>query len=108
LIVFDRDGREAAHCKFGQPLSLPEGKYRMKTAYAGSEMSADFAIATDTMTSVLFDASRITAHASASDHAPLVTPGVPASATPRFCTRCGNPLPAGAKFCPKCGQPVKQ
>ena len=31
---------------------------------------------------------------------------VPPLRTPRFCSRCGNPLRPGAQFCSGCGQPV--
>jgi hypothetical protein len=103
--VIDKDGHTLAQGNFGQPLSFPEGKYRLRTVYAGREFTAEFPIATDVTTSVLFDASRIPVEPIGARTPPsgAHTP----SAAPKFCTHCGKPLPPSARFCPNCGTPVK-
>jgi len=109
--ILSSDGRPLGRGQFGHAITLPEGKYQLKTAYGGVEATVDFAIATDATTAVLFDASRLPRGPTiAADPSQVSVPSsaAPASASPhRFCTHCGKPLPPGAKFCPSCGQKVE-
>jgi hypothetical protein len=108
FVVVAQDGRQVCTGRFGQPLSLPEGSYVLKTVYGESEFAVPFSIATDTTTSVMFDAAHARAQPGAARPASAPPQANPPSnsAPPRFCTHCGHALPPGAKFCPACGQPV--
>ena len=110
-VVLNSDGREVARAPFGQPATLPEGKYRLQTVYAGAAVERDFAITAGSTTSVVFDS--MTAPITAvSGTAPPATRPIEKPAQPvteivkRFCTNCGAQLGEGAKFCVKCGAKV--
>lgn len=108
--ILSADGREIGRGRFGQAISLPEGKYQLKTSYGGAQATVQFAIATDATTAVLFDASRLPAGPTiapdpSQSPAPTAAPASPIAH--RFCTHCGHALPPGAKFCPSCGQKVE-
>lgn len=55
-VVLDAQGREAARAAFGQPATLPEGKYRLQAIFAGSAVEREFSITAGAITSVIFDA----------------------------------------------------
>ena len=117
--LLDKDGHFLATGQFGQSKTLPEGKYRIQTAYGGQPFEQEFWINTDSTTSVVFDGTNAAAAkprgggaaaaTPTAQPAPVRPPGAasPAPATPKFCTHCGAPLPAGSKFCPKCGTKVE-
>jgi von Willebrand factor type A domain len=58
--VVDAKGGEAGHGRFGDRLSLPEGRYRFETEYAGKPFSTELWVNTDAVTSVVFDGSHAT------------------------------------------------
>ena len=110
-VVLDPAGREVARAAFGQPATLPEGKYRLQTIYAGKAVEREFTISSASVTSITFDVAEF----------PLATGDatIPAATRPsprpaervteivrRFCTSCGAPLTPGVKFCEKCGAKV--
>ncbi len=108
FVVTDKAGKEVARGKFGESLTLPEGKYSLKAAFAGQPLTADFWINTDGATSVVFDARKITADAITTPRAPeSPSTASPPANTAKFCAQCGKPIPAGAKFCPSCGTKVE-
>lgn len=114
--LYDDSKRLVGGGEFGTAKTVPEGKYLLKTEFAGQEFSTDLWVNTGAATGVVFDASRMKGKPApaAASTPPVAGGGAPATtgppaaapATPHFCTHCGHPLPTGAKFCPSCGQPV--
>lgn len=106
-MVRDEKGGEVARGHFGEPRTLPPGKYRFQTNFAGALFSEEFYISPQQITSVAFDASKAPAGSAApAQAAPASATAAPARATPKFCTNCGAPLQPGQKFCSKCGHKV--
>jgi hypothetical protein len=133
FVVVDKANTQAGSGRFGQGLELPEGRYTLRTTFAGQEFAQQFWVNTERTTSVIFDASQVAAAPASAGGAtpvpatapapptpppaaPAATPAVqptPAAATPavspeqkpakKFCTSCGAPLQVGAKFCSGCG-----
>ena len=101
--LFDADSKPVATGEFGTSKTLPEGKYRLTTAYAGQQFNTDLWVNTGAATGVVFDASRVGRSATT---APATVPA--ALAVRKFCTHCGAPLKPGAKFCTNCGAKVEQ
>lgn len=122
--ILDERGKPIARGKFGQAKELPEGKYALRTAYAGRQFEQPFWVNTEAVTSVTFDASKVETDDTATEAAdedppvaraaeeaeaqepPAPTAGddPPANAAgPKFCTECGAKRKAGAKFCAACG-----
>ena len=104
----DANGHALADGKFGQAISLPEGKYHFQTIYGGQTIAQDFYISPDEITSITFDASQV--KPAPGDQAVAPTP--PANTEllvnwPKFCTHCGAPLQPGQKFCTHCGAKVE-
>ncbi|HEY2588604.1 MAG TPA: zinc-ribbon domain-containing protein [Tepidisphaeraceae bacterium] len=112
--VIGADGREVVRsARFGDSVPLGEGKYVLRTAYAGRSFEQPFYVSPGETTAVTFDASQIPAGAVAPAATATPTPAAapeqspPAAANwPKFCTHCGAPLKPGQKFCTKCGTPV--
>jgi hypothetical protein len=100
--LFDADSKQVATGEFGTSKTLPEGKYRLTTAYAGQQFNADLWVNTGAATGVVFDASRV---GRSPTTAPAPAPAV--TAARKFCTHCGAPLKPGAKFCSNCGTKVE-
>jgi len=113
-VVLDARGRQVVRAAFGQSASLPEGKYRLQTTYAGNAVEREFSIIGGSTTSVSFDASGVSAAASSgtTSTTPRAADRPERPAEPitevvkRFCTKCGAQLTPGAKFCEKCGAKV--
>ena len=55
----------------------------------------------------MIEPAAVTSRQPLTEAVPVVHQQSGASATPRFCRHCGNPLIPGSKFCPKCGQPTE-
>lgn len=110
--LLDGDGHSLKDGHFGDSIPLPEGKYSLRTAFAGRRFDQEFHISPQETTLISFDASQVpSGEAPADTAAPIATspPPAPAAASqwPKFCTHCGAPLQPGQKFCTKCGTPVK-
>ncbi len=56
--VVDSGGHEVGRGRFGDRLTLPEGRYRFETEYAGRPFSTELWVNTAAVTSVVFDGSR--------------------------------------------------
>jgi len=56
--VVDSANREVGSGRFGDRLTLPEGRYRFETEYAGRPFSTELWVNTEAVTSVVFDGSR--------------------------------------------------
>jgi hypothetical protein len=127
--VLDANGHAVHSGRFGDSVPLGEGKYLLRTAYAGRAFEQPFYVSPGETTAVTFDASQVPAAASgeaaapappaaaaptaaaAPPAAPAAPPAAPAAPPtvanwPKFCTHCGAPLKPGQKFCSKCGTPV--
>jgi hypothetical protein len=107
--VIDSSGKEAMHGHFGDTGSLPEGKYTLRTEFAGQTFNQDFYISPGGQTSATFDAGQVppgTVPPAAAAATRPETPAQPAGTWPKFCSHCGAPLKPGQKFCTSCGQPV--
>ena len=120
--VLDGQRREVARGVFGDSRKLPEGKYALRTQFAGAAFEEEFWINTDAVTSVCFDAAAA-AKTAGSAAAPVTVAPPPAAAagpaTPeekppekaeeppkqaaKFCTSCGAALPRDGRFCTNCG-----
>jgi hypothetical protein len=108
--VFDAaGGAEVARGKFGESKKLKEGKYRLRTAFAGRAFEQELWINTAATTSVTFDGSAMPSGAAPAAAEDADKPTRPAAipAARRFCTDCGKPLTAAARFCPACGAAAK-
>lgn len=110
--ISDASGADLKSGHFGDSLSLPPGKYRMRTPFAGHTFDQDFYISPQEVTSLTFDASQIPPGILQADAAaPVATPppaAVEAPSTwPKFCAHCGAPLKPGQKFCSVCGTKVE-
>jgi Mg-chelatase subunit ChlD len=114
--VLDKDGKEIGRGAFGDALKLQEGRYRLRTEFAGQRFDEEFWINTESTTAVTFRAERVRPGAGTPvpQDAPPVTrqpTGQPPQPTPpaagaKFCTNCGAALKPDTKFCPSCGQKV--
>ena len=116
FVVVDASNKEVVRGKLGKALTLPEGKYILKTMYGGANVEREFTISSGATATVVFDS----APASFSNPASTGTskiPVTPTTPTPRptepvteivkrFCSNCGTPLQADTKFCTKCGTKV--
>jgi Mg-chelatase subunit ChlD len=107
--VADADGHEITHGFFGDPATLPAGKYRFKTLFAGRDFDEPFNVNAGEMTSITFDASKIPPGPTpaATAVAPKATPDTSIKIWPKFCVICGTPVQAGQKFCSKCGARIE-
>jgi hypothetical protein len=118
FVVLDRDGREVGKGAFGDAVKLQEGRYRLRTDFAGQRFEEEFWVNTDSTTSVTFRAEKVRPGAGApvppQDAQPVAqqpATGQPQQPTPpaagtKFCTNCGAGLKPETKFCPSCGQKV--
>jgi hypothetical protein len=116
--ILDRDGHTVGAGAFGDTLKLPEGRYTLRTDFAGQRFDEEFWVNTDSTTAVTFradkirpgagtpipprDAQPVAGHPAATPRQP--TP--PPAAAPKFCTNCGAALKPDAKFCTNCGAKV--
>jgi Mg-chelatase subunit ChlD len=117
--IMDGSGAQVAAGLWGQTVKLPEGRYTMRTIYAGSVFTEHFWINTERTTSVNFDVRNVAAEqaSGAAVPAPAPAPAVaaptpapadqPAPPKAKFCSSCGSPVKPGAKFCSGCGAPLK-
>jgi hypothetical protein len=101
--VLGASGDVVAKGRFGERVTLPEGKYSFRTSFDEQPFAQDFWINTDRSTSITFNAANLPRGATTT--APP-REGPPAAAAKRFCTKCGAELPPGAKFCTSCGAKV--
>jgi hypothetical protein len=120
--VVDANGRPVARGHFGDEMTLPEGRYTLRTQLSTQAFEETFWINTDRRTSAIFHSSRLSdldrsarepvADAASEERdAPEAVleeaPPEPAVRPQgRFCTQCGGSLPAGARFCTQCGARV--
>jgi hypothetical protein len=110
--VLDANGHALKAAQFGESVPLNEGKYVLRTTYAGRPFEQSFYVSPGETTAVTFDASQVPASAPAPAPPPAPTAAAPEPTPPnlanwpKFCTHCGAPLKPGQKFCTKCGQPV--
>lgn len=122
FFVYDADGHQVDQGEFGESRTLKEGKYVVKTNYAGRAQETSMWVNTGRTTALVFDAGKAgdapaagpvaagsgarpqtqPANAAAVQPTGAAQPG----AGPKFCTHCGAPLGPGAKFCTKCGSKV--
>jgi hypothetical protein len=119
FFLFDSDNRQVTTAEFGQSSMLPEGKYRLKTRFAGQSHEASMWVNTGRTTAVVFDAERVSNAATKPATDPVVPrelPVAPGDAKPfpatrpaaqAFCTHCGAALQPGARFCALCGTKVE-
>jgi Mg-chelatase subunit ChlD len=115
--ILDANGQRIAAGKFGDRLTLREGKYALRTSYAGQQFNQEFWINTERTTSVSFNAAKIAASGARSGGANSPPATAPATSSPpkeqpppnaaKFCTHCGAKLPPNAKFCTACGAKVQ-
>lgn len=84
----DANGRDAGGGNFGESKTLPEGKYRMHTRFAGQTFEQEFWINTEVTTALVFDVAKVPA----APPSPAVPPHreEPPSLTRSFCTACGT------------------
>ncbi|MBI4586274.1 MAG: VWA domain-containing protein [Planctomycetes bacterium] len=111
FIVLDQGQKEAARGSFGDSRTLAEGKYTLKTDFAGQAFQEEFWINTDATTAVIFNAEKASGPGSKAAKkggpAAKTEPSKPPAAANKFCTGCGKPLKPGARFCTDCGAKVK-
>jgi len=131
FVVLDKGSLEAARGRFGDARTLPEGKYVLRTEFAGEAFEEPFWINTDAATAVVFNAERVLSAGLAAGGAARKggaagqpagkaakageakagkpkadKPPQPAPAA-RFCTGCGERLKPAARFCTACGKKVE-
>jgi hypothetical protein len=100
------DGTAAGGGRFGDSLALHEGRYVIRTSYAGVDYEEAFWINTAATTSVVFNAARVAAMRLPPPAAkPAASSPAPAP-KPKFCTGCGAAIKPDAKFCTGCGTRV--
>jgi Mg-chelatase subunit ChlD len=116
--ILDHDGHPVASGTFGQTVKLPEGRYKLRTDFAGQRFEEEFWVNTDSTTSVTFRADKVRPGAGTpippQDAQPVAQqpaatpqqPTTPAAAAPKFCTNCGAALKPDARFCTNCGAKV--
>jgi hypothetical protein len=106
----DADGHDVKSGRFGDSVTLPAGKYHLRTSFANRPFDEVLYISPQEITSVVFDASQIPPGpmpaAPVAGDAPPVTTETP-STWPKFCAHCGAPLKPGQKFCGVCGTKVE-
>jgi len=114
--IVEASGQRIGAGKFGDRLTLHEGKYALRTSYAGQQFNEAFWINTERTTSVTFNAAKlatgnvgpVAAHQPpATAPSPPSSPAdQPAAGTAKFCAHCGAKLPPTARFCTACGAKV--
>jgi len=122
FFVYDADGHEVSQGEFGEARTLKEGKYVVKTSFAGKPQETSMWVNTGKTTALLFDAGKAgdgpgSVATASNGNPPQTQPAVGAAPTaggaavqpaagPHFCTHCGAPQGPSAKFCTKCGTKV--